>query len=153
MDALLAERLRTLEDREAIRDTMRAYGHAIDYGREQEFLDCWTDAAVLVWAPTPERDVGFVARRLVGRDAIAEAFRGHTHAPDLFHKHLLFEPQIRLEGDHATVHSGFARLDESAGGPVLRSFGRYDDTLVRCPDGRWRFDRREASIESSVRAS
>ncbi len=105
---------------------------------------------MLLWAPTPERDVGFAERRLVGREAIAEAFRGHTHAPVMFHKHLLFQPWIRLDGDRATVESGFARLDEGEGGPVLRSFGRYLDVLVRCADGRWRFAQREAFIESSV---
>jgi hypothetical protein len=105
-----------------------------------------------VWAPTPERDVGFVERRLEGRSAIAEAFRGHTHAPELFHKHLLFQPRIAIDGDRASVASGFARLDETDGGPILRSFGRYADELVRCPDGRWRFTQRLASIESSVTA-
>jgi hypothetical protein len=105
---------------------------------------------VLVWAVTPEREIGFADRRLVGREAIAEAFRGHTHAPDVFHKHLLFQPQIRLDGDRASVHSGFARLDEGPAGPVIRSFGRYLDELVRCDDGRWRFAQREASIENSV---
>jgi hypothetical protein len=129
---------------------LHAYGAAIDYGREEEFLDCWTETATLVWTPTPERDVGFVERRLEGRDAIAEAFRGHTHAPAMFHKHLLFQPQIRLDGDRAAVESGFARVDESSGGPVLRSFGRYLDELVRCEDGRWRFTLRESFIENSV---
>lgn len=153
MSGRLADRLLRLEDEQSIRETLYAYGHAIDYGLEAEFLDCWTADAVLVWAPTPERDVGFLERRLVGREAIAEAFRGHTHAPVMFHKHLLFQPQIRLDGDRATVESGFARLDESAAGPVLRSFGRYRDTLVRCDDGHWRFTLRDSSIESSVRAS
>jgi ketosteroid isomerase-like protein len=146
----LVERLARLEDEAAIRETMYVYGDAIDYGHEQEFLDCWTEDAVLVWAPTPERDVDFIARRLVGRAAIKEAFRAHTHAPVMFHKHLLFQPQIRLDGDRATVHSGFARLDEGSSGPTVRSFGRYSDTMVRCEDGRWRFSLRDASVESSV---
>jgi ketosteroid isomerase-like protein len=144
--------LQRLEDEQSIRQTLHAYGHAIDYGREEEFVDCWTETAVLLWTPTPERDVGFLERRLVGREAIREAFREHTHAPDMFHKHLLFQPQIQLDGDRATVESGFARVDEGEGGPVLRSFGRYDDVLVRCEDGRWRFAQREAFIENTVRA-
>lgn len=152
-DADLLQRLRRLEDAESIRVTLYAYGHALDYDCEAEFLDCWTQTAVLVWAPTPERDAGFAERRMVGIEAIAEAFRGHTHAPAMFHKHVLFQPQIRLAGDSATVESGFARLDESDGGPVVRSFGRYSDTLVRCEDGRWRFSLREASIESTARTS
>lgn len=149
-DSDLVQRLSRLEDEQSIRATMYAYGHALDYGCEEEFLDCWTETAVLVWAPTPEREVGFVERRMVGIDAIAEAFRRHSHAPEKFHKHLLFQPQIRLDGDRATAESGLARLDESGGGPVVRSFGRYSDTLVRCEDGRWRFSRREASVESTA---
>jgi ketosteroid isomerase-like protein len=146
-------RLTLLEDERAIRETLYAYGHAIDYGWEVEFLECWTKDAVLLWTPTPERDVGFVERRLVGREAIAEAFRGHTHVPEMFHKHLLFQPQIRLEGDHATVHSGFARIDEGDSGPIFRSFGRYADVLLRCDDGRWRFRQRESFIENTVPAA
>ncbi len=68
----------------------------------------------------------------------------------MFHKHLLFQPRVRLDGDRAAVESGFARLDESEGGPVLRSFGRYVDSLVRCPDGHWRFERREAFVETTM---
>lgn len=96
--------------------------------------------------------MGFVERRLAGREAIRDAFRGHTHAPDMFHKHLLFQPLIRLDGDRATVESGFARLDEGEDGPIVRSFGRYADVLVRCDDGRWRFAERESFIENSVAA-
>jgi hypothetical protein len=66
---------------------------------------------------------------------------------------VLFQPQIRLDGDRAAVESGFARLDESAVGPLVRSFGRYRDELVRCEDGRWRFSQREAFIENSVATS
>ena len=50
----------------------------------------------------------------------------------------------------AAVESGFVRLDESPAGPVVRSFGRYRDELVRCEDGRWRFELREAFIENTV---
>ena len=34
---------------------------------------------------------------------------------------------------------------------MVRSFGRYHDTLERCPDGRWRFTARHAEVESTVR--
>lgn len=148
----LEERLRHLEDERSILRTLYAYGHAIDYGLEGEFLDCWVESAQLVWRGTPERELAYEERRFDGRAAIAEAFRSHTHAPVVFHKHLLHQPQITVGGDRASVESGFARLDETERGPLLRSFGRYRDVLVRCPDGRWRFERREAVIESSVAA-
>ena len=40
-----------------------------------------------------------------------------------------------LDGDAATAESYFTRLNDSPRGPVVRSFGRYLDVLVRC-DGR-----------------
>jgi ketosteroid isomerase-like protein len=145
-------RLRLLEDERDVLRTLYAYGSAIDYGLEGEFADCWTEDAVLVWGKTPHRELPqFPVRRFEGRGAIVEAFRAHTHAPELFHKHLLYQPRIRIEGDQAFVESGFGRLDESPEGPVIRSFGRYLDELARCEDGRWRFVRREAEVESVVR--
>jgi ketosteroid isomerase-like protein len=140
VDALEA-RLRLLEDERAILRTLYAYGHAIDYGYEDEFADCWTEDAVLYW---PWREP------LAGRAAILEAFRAHTHAPERFHKHLLVEPRVRVEGDRATVESMYARLDAYEDGPKLRSFGRYLDVLVRCPDGRWRFEERRAENEAKL---
>lgn len=133
-------RVGLLEDERAILQTLYAYGHAIDYGSEDEFMDCWVDGAVLDW---PTRPAPFR-----GRDAIRGAFRGHTHAPGAAHKHFLVEPLIVLEGDRASVTSMFARLDRYAGIPHIRIFGRYVDRLVRCTDGRWRFTERKAECEA-----
>ena len=152
MTDTVESRLQLLEDERDVLKTLYAYGSAIDYGLEADFADCWTEDAVLLWGKTPHRQLPqFPVRRLEGRDAIVEAFRAHTHAPDLFHKHLLYQPTIRIDGDRAFVRSGFGRLDESPEGPVIRSFGRYVDELVRCADGRWRFESREAEVESVVR--
>jgi ketosteroid isomerase-like protein len=135
----LAARVQLLEDERAILHTLYTYGHGIDYNLEREFLDCWTDDAVLQWPDRPP---------LVGRDAIAAAFRAHTHAPEVFHKHLLVEPRIEIDGDRARVDCYFVRLDDYEEGPEIRSFGRYRDVLVRCPDGRWRFSERRAEREA-----
>jgi ketosteroid isomerase-like protein len=135
----LEDRVRLLEDERAIVQTLYTYGHGIDYDLEPEFLDCWTSDAVLHW---PDRDP------LVGREAIAAAFRAHTHAPDVFHKHFIAEPRIVIEGDRATSDCYFARVDQYDEGPQIRSFGRYRDVLVRCPDGRWRFQERRTEREA-----
>lgn len=135
--ATIEERLRRLEDERDILQTLYTYGHAIDYGLESEFLDCWTETAELYWGGSPFR----------GRARIAEAFRSHTHAPAFWHKHFLAEPRVKLEGDRATVVSLFARLDAYPEGPRILAFGRYLDTLVRCPDARWRFSERRAELE------
>ena len=121
----LEERLQRLEDERAILDRLYAYGHSLDYGVREEWMDCWTEDGVLAWPH----------ETFTGLEAIGRAFDGHSHAPEAFHKHFLVEPRIRLEGDAASVDSYFARLNDSPEGPVVRSFGRYMDSFVRCADG------------------
>jgi ketosteroid isomerase-like protein len=84
-----------------------------------------------------------------GHAALRAAFANHTHAPQAFHKHIVVEPRIRIDGDRATVEVYFARLDRYESGPAARSMGRYRDVLVRCADARWRFERRVAEREAS----
>lgn len=136
----LEERIRRLEDERDILRTLYMYGHAIDYGYEAEFLDCWAEGAVLRWP---------FGEPMVGHEAIGAAFRNHTHAPTAWHKHVLVAPIVRIEGDRAHVDSIFERLDPYEDGPQIKSFGRYRDVLVRCADGRWRFQERVAELEAN----
>ena len=132
-----------LEDERAILHTLYTYGHGIDYGLEDEYANCWTEDAVLFW---PARDP------LVGRAAIVEAFRNHTHAPEKFHKHFIAEPRIVIDGDRATADCYFTRADDYEEGPQMRSFGRYRDVLVRGVDGGWRFAERRCEREARRRS-
>ena len=43
----IEQRLRKLEDEKAILDTLYAYGHHLDAGLEDAWIDCWTEDAVL----------------------------------------------------------------------------------------------------------
>jgi ketosteroid isomerase-like protein len=141
-------RLRILEDERGILRTLYQYAHSLDYGHEEDFLDCWTETAV--WEAVFEafrREVSGRPRRETGRDEIAAFYRKHTHAPSRFHKHLLIEPQISVHGDEARVESYFVRIDEHPDGPYIQAFGRYQDVLVRCGDGRWRLQLRHAEGE------
>src|SRR5688500_2925940 len=112
----LEERLALLEDEREIQRTLCAYGNSIDYGNEGEWIDCWLADAVLHWPtqiyPTP----------FEGHEGLRRAFRGHTHAPSIFHKHVVVDPRIEIEGDTASVESYFARLDEDEDGPYIRGF-------------------------------
>ena len=100
----LEDRIRRLEDERDILATLHTYGRAIDDGLEAAFADCWTEGAVLVWGVSPDRPaIPFTARRFEGRDAIVAAFRGHTHAPEVRHRHLLYAPVMRVAGDQAEV--------------------------------------------------
>jgi ketosteroid isomerase-like protein len=139
----LERRLYALEDERAILHTLYAYAHSIDYGDEALFLDCWAEDAVLEW---PWREP------MAGHEALTAAFRAHTHAPDVYHKHFMVEPRIEIRGDEATSQCLYSRLDrDDDGEPYVRSFGRYVDRLRRCPDGRWRFTFRRAENEAIVR--
>jgi ketosteroid isomerase-like protein len=141
--ASLEERLERLESEREILRTLTAYGNSLDYGEEEDWVGCYLDDGVLHW-PNPPWDGPFV-----GHDRLREAFRDHTHAPAIYHKHFVVDPRIEIEGDTARVESYFARLDVGDEGPYIRSYGRYRDVLRRCPDGRWRFQERRIEAEAS----
>jgi len=134
------ERLQRLEDERAIIDRLYAYCTSLDYGHREEWLDCWTEDGVLAWPH----------ETFTGREEIGRAFDGHSHAPEAFHKHVIVDPRVRQYGDEATAQSYFMRLNDSPGGPVVRSFGRYMDVLVRCDDGAWRIRERRLERESLI---
>jgi hypothetical protein len=150
-DGDLEARLRALEHERDILRLLATYGQALDYGEAAEFLDCWTDTAVLEYEYGTARDRGetdAVDLHFEGRDQIAVFFHEHGHAPARFHKHFLVEPLVVIEGDRGRVDSYFARFDPGSKGPLTSAFGRYRDLVVRCPDGRWRFARRRGEIEA-----
>ena len=143
-------RLRALEEPQEILRTMYQYAHALDYGARDEFLDCFTDDGV--WTNRFRQQEGAPASSYYeGRTGLGQFFDRHTHAPALYHKHLLVEPRITLKGDEAHVISYWVRIDEHADGPYLRGFGRYLDVLLREHDGRWRIKRREVEVEAIIR--
>jgi hypothetical protein len=143
-DATLEQRLELLEAERSILATLATYGHAIDYGAREEWLDCFDPLGAF-----EVRLRGEVKARHDGREALARFIAGHTAMPEACHKHLLVEPRVHLDGGEARVESYFVRLDDDAEGrPVVHGFGRYLDRLARCDDGRWRFLERIAEIEA-----
>lgn len=139
----LAARLRMLEEERSILRTLYRYLHSVDYGQEREGVDCFTEDGACEWR---RRRGG--GHREEGRTALARYLAGHTRAPAKYHKHLLIEPRIAVNGDEARVDSYFARLDEEDGKPYISSFGRYLDRMVKCPDGVWRFKERVVEVEA-----
>ena len=143
--AELERRVALLEDERGVLRRLHAYGHAIDYGDEAAWVDCFTDDGVFdIRSSMPDRP-----RQVVSGRAELQAFSSrHTRAPELWHKHMLVEPAITIDGDTARSDAYFAVLMEHEERPLLRVFGRYRDRLVRDPDGEWRFRERIAEIES-----
>jgi ketosteroid isomerase-like protein len=143
---VLAERIRVLEDERAIIQTLHQYGHAMDYGPDDEFLDCFTTDGL--WDVRMRRSgAGFALR---GHAEIKQSLVGQmaVRAPALFAKHIVVDARITLDGDVASVQSYFIRIEPRDDGPTqVVASGRYLDRLVRGDDGRWRFTERIAEID------
>jgi SnoaL-like protein len=146
--------LRQLTDERDICATLYRYAHSLDFGLEADWVDCFTDDAVwhsrrspIAARGTPDRSGG--ARAVRGRDELAQFAAHHTRPPEAWHKHLLCESRVDLDGDHARADSYFARIDVDPTGSFIRAFGRYRDDLVRCPDGRWRIQERLVEIDGT----
>lgn len=153
--AAASRRLRVLQDERAIRDTMARYGQAIDSGDDTGWLACFAadgEYDILYGDVEPSRvELGTrhpsgVLHR--GSEQLAAFIAGHSRPPAGVHKHLMFEPLIELDGDTATVVSGYLRTDQVAGAPEVQSHGWYRDRFHRQPDGRWLIQRRLVDIRS-----
>src|SRR5271169_2762884 len=141
----LAIRLARLEDERAILQTLYRYGHALDYGHEDDWVDGFTTDGVF---DVRNRN-GELFVRCEGREQLLTFAQEHTRPPAAYHKHFVVDPLIELKGDTAHVDSYFARIDaDDAGGHAyVIAMGRYRDDLVRCPDGVWRIRLRLAEIQ------
>src|SRR5438067_10249652 len=128
----LERRVAALEDQAAIVDVLYRYGHAIDFGDQEMFADCFTEDAV--WEA--HNAVNGSVMRNAGRDELRRFVEGHTRPPELFHKHVIAEARVQVDGDAATAACYFILLLGAPGGvPEVMTFGRYVDTLRREPDG------------------
>ena len=73
---------------------------------------------------------------------------GHTHAPDVYHKHFLSIPSVEfVDDDSATARTYFTMLHERPTGPIVLVIGRYLDRLVRGETG-WVFAERVVDMEA-----
>src|SRR5262245_30705100 len=93
----MAGRLQALEAEGGVRATLRRYGHALDYGAEDDWVDCFAARAhyevrqrgAETAAGTGPGGAGTAAvRSYDGRDELAAFAARHTRAPERFHKHL-----------------------------------------------------------------
>ena len=138
-DDQLRVRVQLLEDQRAILGVLNAYGHAIDYGDEERYLDLWTDDGAF---DARGRVSGDVARVVRGREALADFAAHFSRPPERWHKHLVIEPLIEVEGDTAGATSYFAVLrDEEAD----RSCGCSAATATR-----WSAARTDVGASASV---
>src|SRR5437899_956515 len=98
----LEARLQVLEDERAILQTLHQYGHAMDYGPDADFVDCFTPDGV--WDVRMRRSAtGFQVRGAAELE-VSLAAQTEVRAPALFAKHIVVDPRITVAGDEATVH-------------------------------------------------
>jgi ketosteroid isomerase-like protein len=143
-DDLLA-RVEALEAERDILNTMYRYAHTIDVGDAGGWADCFTEDGVF---NVTTRVDGYDPYVVKGRDDLRDFVEHHTRPPGLWHKHLIVEPIIEIDGDEATGETYFLVLMDHDDVPIVRVFGRYIDRLRREADGRWRFVERQPYLES-----
>src|SRR5258708_7486807 len=132
----LAEDVGLLKAERDIMHTINRYSWALDYGREDDYLDCFTeDGAYQVRGFRTSEP-----KRVEGREGLRGYFRGRS--PKSQQKHITTTPQIDVQGDRATVDSFFIGFNADDGVPQLFLIGRYVDRMRRDPDGTWRIEER-----------
>ena len=161
MSGDLEKRVKALEDERDILSTLYAYGHTIDYGLKEEWLDLFTEDAIyhvtMRGNTLPNVIIPQPPGGLKGREVLKEYIYKHSNAPDAWHKHMIAAPVIKLESDtEASAVSYFFRLDEvqNATASALKGwayvlvYGQYKDKLVKGSDGKWRFKERTVIMEN-----
>jgi uncharacterized protein (TIGR02246 family) len=123
-----------LEDKDAIRETMAAYCHALDACRFAEVASLFAEDGI--WTT----DYG----EAKGRDAIEEILGGIVpvkgEGPQ--RKHYITNIIIKVSGDSAESISDYLVVRESGPDLIPVMGGTYKDQWVR-QDGAWRFKRKE----------
>lgn len=137
----------------AIRHTMDLYAHAMDYGEEEIWRDCFTDDALFLVCDA-QKDFEQIYR-VQGSETLSAYIAAYPRPPAIFAKHICTQVlvQVEGEGDVATAESFWMAVNSSGGPeggqPNIMAFGRYKDRLVACPDGRWRFSERICETEAA----
>lgn len=141
-DARLAQRVREMEDREAIRELLVVYGRYLD-----------------------KKDLAGYSK-LFAKDGVWEGGIGSATGPDGIYKmletvyarvtpgqygndyHIMSDFIVAVDGDTATSWSRWTWVIEGdEGTPEISRSGHYEDTLVR-EDGQWKFKHRLTVTET-----
>ena len=145
MPERLAERLRALEDREAIRDLIARYGPLADSGQAEAVAALFAEDGIYAVGGMGEAQ---------GRAAIAVLISGPVHQSLMADgcAHVLTSPAIALEGDRAVArcHSIVFRHEDGEWAPVRVAANRWE--LTRGKAG-WQVTRRDNALLDGSAAS
>lgn len=125
------DQLRALADELAIRNVTAAYTDAINRLDAAEATVAYADDGALDMMDRPT---------VVGRTAITDVLRA-TVAKYQIVTQLMHSGVVRLDGDQARARWQVTEFQVSHEGIRRFVIGRYEDSLVRLPEG-WRFSHR-----------
>jgi hypothetical protein len=140
--ASLAARVQVLEDREAIRALILAYGQAHDNRDYDTFSKLFArDDGEWVGglgSAKGQRAIFELMDRTIGHDPQPEGSGTY---------HLLSNEQIEIDGDRASATTKWAYITpDEEGNPQIVFLGHYEDRFIR-ERGEWKFLRREAPVD------
>jgi hypothetical protein len=138
--------VKSLLAEKGVRDACARYATAMDSGDDATWVDCFTaDGVFDVRLPD-----GSTLRRPAGRAELTAFIAAFPRPAGSFIKHLSTNLTVTADGDRATAQSEFLAIGGTPGEPSIGSVGRCRDTLVRGPDGIWRFQERIAETEAAA---
>jgi uncharacterized protein (TIGR02246 family) len=142
--ASLAARVQTLEDREAIRALILAYGEAHDNRDYRTFADLFATQGEWVGglgsASGPEA-IFELMDRTIGHDPTPGGSGTY---------HVMTNEQIVIRGDRASATTKWIYMTPGdEGAPRTVFLGHYDDEFIR-ENGAWKFLRREAPVDIPI---
>jgi len=149
--ATLEERVQAIEDREAIRQVLMAYGYLCDARRWDELLEHYTDDIVRVLGGTLAEEVQGKEelRKLYVAPQLPRAGDDDADAPPAAQlntyefRHLIVDDLIRLDpsgtkGWAVAAYSLVASTEQPDGFRRGQHEGGYIFEMRKCDDGRWR---------------
>jgi ketosteroid isomerase-like protein len=140
----LEERMRRIEDREAIRELRATYCFLVDDGRGDELVDDhFTEDACCDFRAARGDITPLVSK---GREEVRHFFTQVVPALLRDMSHTVHNHRITLDGDRASGECYFElTATEGSTGDAVVGAGRYLDRYRRV-DGEWRFEERNARI-------
>jgi uncharacterized protein (TIGR02246 family) len=123
-----------LEDKDAIREVMAAYCHALDACRFADVARLFADDGI--WTTDYGEAKGRAAIEQMLRDIVPAKGEGPQR------KHYIANIIIKVNGDSADSISDYLVVRESGPDLIPVMGGTYKDKWVR-RDGTWRFQRKE----------
>lgn len=155
----LEARIQAIEDREAIRQVLVAYGYLCDARRWDELLELYTDDIERVLGGTlTERVQGKAAlRELYLAPALPHAGEGEAPPASQLNtyelRHLIVGDLVRLDetGTRGWAIAAYSLVASSDVGEFRRGQheGGYIFEMRRCDDGRWRVSRMTVFSENA----